>query len=291
MNDQAETLRELMQGREEDGGAGPARVWVAGSARGGIGRSSLLAALGRLSARRGLRVLLVDADGGPAAGSERVVSGSASLLDAIAEVEPGLWCVAGAALTKAGINAILSRCPLIFDLVLVDGPSGAGEAALALHGGSWHSLVVMTAEASALADTYGLVKGLRQRAGVSRVAVTVNLVTDGREAVTTYQKLKNVADRFLGSCVDYAGHWERERDRRESVMKQKFLLNLESGTASGRSLELIARRLRELCGLGGAGATVADSVQGSPRLMEEPVRKMPGNIAGFWRNLLGEVKT
>ena len=72
--DQADTLRRLMQARgtsegcglnpEEDERGPSARVFTVSSGKGGVGKSCLVANLGAWLARRGQRVLLIDGDSG-----------------------------------------------------------------------------------------------------------------------------------------------------------------------------------------------------------------------------------
>src|ERR1700756_1807863 len=111
MSDQADTLRRLMQQRQVSPGSTLAaenlrqpRIFTVASGKGGVGKSSFVATMGTLLARSGFRVLLVDGDFGlanldiilnvqPVATLEQVLSGSATIQEAVVGVEPNLWLV------------------------------------------------------------------------------------------------------------------------------------------------------------------------------------------------------
>ncbi len=143
-----------------------------------------------------------------------------------------------------------------------------------------------------MTDAYGLIKLLNQKVGIQRVSVVVNQVSDGREAQLIFQRLRDVASRFVDVEIDYLGHWERDEKITQSVMKRKILLDLDSGARSIASLELVAKRLRSHK----LGESEVKRFHHSPgvrmdaRFKDEPARLAPGNGARFWRTLLGGVK-
>jgi flagellar biosynthesis protein FlhG len=299
--DQADTLRRLMQKRkssssgERTDGLARAQVLTVASGKGGVGKSSLVANLGALLARSGLRVLLVDGDFGlanldillgvQAQGSvEQVLDGTIGVREAVVGVEQNLWLLpasTGFAAARAWkddsrerLISLFESFPWEMDLVIVDAGAGIQDNVLRLHSPLYRSLVVLTPEPTSFTDAYGLIKLLKRECAVNRVSVIVNQVTDGREGIATFQKLKDVADRFLDVRMEYLGHCVRDEKFVQAVMKRKTLLDLDSGTAAVQALELLAKRIR--CEAGNpAGLNVVT---------------VPKNAAGFWRTLLGEVK-
>lgn len=325
--DQADTLRRLMQARdrqaEAEAVAGPsARVITVASGKGGVGKSCLVANLGALLARQGLRVLLVDGDLGLAnldillglprehrATLEQVLDGKARIQDAIVGVEPNLWLIpAGSGLnelrqsgpeTRLRLMRVLEASPWEMDVILIDAGAGIGHGVLSLQSPSFESVVVATPEPTAIADAYALIKMARIQAGVLRFGLVVNQVTDARQGLAVHQRLKEVAARFLANGdvhVDYIGHWSRDEKITQSVMKRKILLDLDDGAPSRACLELLAKRIsaggQAARGRGDGprpGPPGAQGLQGLHGL--QGLQKGPGNTARFWRTLLGEVKT
>lgn len=323
MSDQADTLRRLMSQRQVLGvsrgsslekvyGNGPA-VFTFASGKGGVGKSCLTANLGTVLARAGLRVLLVDGDMGLAnldillgaqatATLEQVLDGECTIQQAIVGLEPNLWLIPASAglmevrtadvKTRKRFLSLLERCPWEMDVVLVDIGSGIQHNVLSMHHAGFESTVVLTPEPTSMTDAYSLIKILRRQIGLGRVNIIVNQVTDGREGVKVFQKLKDVAGRFVDVELDYLGHCQRDEKITQSVMKRKILLDLDSGAPSIPSLELLAKRIRAKC-QGRIAEMPQNSDVGRPltsgRFQDEPAQRAPGNTAGFWRTLLGEV--
>jgi flagellar biosynthesis protein FlhG len=316
MNDQADTLRRIMQQREDEERAefegpthAPARhVITFSSGKGGTGKSVLAANLGALLARSGLRVMLVDGDfglanldlilnvqphawegsGGEArfATLEDVLEGQAQVQEAVVGIEPNLWLLparsglSGARLRPGTDRAMLARLferfPWEMDVLLVDLGPGISESVVSMHSPEFSSVVILTPEPTALADAYGLIKLLRRERGVVKVSVIVNRVTDAREALLTFQKLRDVAARFVDVQLEYLGHCPEDEKFVQSVMKRKILLDLSGEVAGTQSrgmregspavaaLELLSKRLR-------SGLESQEALSARP----------------FWKNLLG----
>lgn len=328
MNDQADTLRQLMNQRRQSkvgdeavAATGGSHVITVASGKGGVGKSSLSANLGALLARQGLRVLLIDGDFGLAnldllfnvrteVTMEDVLEGTASIRDAVIGLEPNLWLLPAASGlrearqwgsdSKIRLARLLESCPWGMDVILVDLGAGIHHQVLSLHHPQYHSVVVLTPEPTSLADAYALIKRLRADAEIERAHVVVNQVTDGREGQRVFQKLKDVAGRFLpGFGLEYLGHCERDEKFTQAVMKRKILLDWDPGAASIPCLELLAKRMRSsLLGWSGSEEIPKPMLRArspgvgmvSRRFKDEPALIAPGNSTGFWRALLGEVK-
>lgn len=342
MSDQADTLRRLMQERGpigETSSSGPFVVTFA-SGKGGVGKSTLVANLGALLARSGLRVLLVDGDFGLAnldillgvhstVTLEQVLDGQASVQEAVIGLEPGLWLLPASSglehaqrwdeASKARLSRIFEECPWEMDVILVDIGAGIQEQVLSLHRPEYQSVVVITPEPTSLTDGYSLVKLLRLRRGVNKVSVIVNQAADGREGQQTFQKLKDVARRFIDVSIEYLGHCPRDEKFISSVMKRKILLDLDHGAPAVACLELLAKRLQasrsrgtdqnignglgrnfgEVLRVGGNSQARLQKQLESPTkslFMDEQARARgsrntaSSSQTGFWRTLLGEVK-
>jgi flagellar biosynthesis protein FlhG len=228
---------------------------------------------------------------------DEVLAGKARVQDAIIGVEPNLWLLpASAGLLEARdadpfardrLIRLFNECPWEMDVILVDIGAGIQSNVLSLHSPVFQSWIVVTPEPTSMTDAYGLIKLLRRHCGITEVSVVVNQVTDGREARAVYQKLRDVAARFIDVRIDYLGHWERDEKITRSVMNRKILLDWDAGARSIPSLELLAKQVRS--------RYLQEVAQGHEGLPVSSVLGVPGlentahgaNTAGFWRTLLG----
>jgi flagellar biosynthesis protein FlhG len=280
--DQADTLRRLMEERQskvqntkprkyrshDDGRPGP-RVLTVASGKGGVGKSCFVANMGTMLARQGFKVLLVDCDFGlanldiilnvqPSATLEQVLDGTATIQEAVVGVEPNLWLIPAVsglmdgvlktedALNRERLLDLLERFPWEMDFILMDIGAGIQPNVLSLHHPTFESLVVITPEPTSLTDAYGLIKMLKRHVGITRANVIVNQVTDGREGVRVFQRLNDVAKRFIDVELEYIGHWQKDEKITEAVIKRKILLDLNEGALSVPSLKLLAKRVQSL---------------------------------------------
>src|SRR6185437_260355 len=291
-----------------------------------------------LLAREGQRVLLVDGDFGlanldillnvqPVATLEQVLRGSATIQEAVVGVERNLWLLPAASglmdykhadsATRERLAGVFDEFPWEMDYILLDAGAGVQENVISVHRPEFESVVLLTPEPTSLADAYGLIKVLRRQAGIRQVNVIVNQVADGREGTQAFQRLTEVAARFVDVQLEYLGHWQHDEKVVEAVMKRKILLDLEMGASSTPvsvpSLQLLAKRFQlkfsgqsddrkstARQGFSAMQVTGASLRTGRlrpelrpelrPDLRNEPAQAAQGNTAGFFRSLLGEVK-
>jgi flagellar biosynthesis protein FlhG len=252
---------------------------------------------------------------------DQVLDGAASVQEAVLGIEPNLWLIpASAGLmsvrevkpeTREGFLRMLESLPWDMDVILVDVGAGIQPNVLSIHHPSFESVIVLNPQPTSLTDAYSLLKILRSRVGISRANVIVNQVTDGRVAQQTFAKLRDVAVKFSDIQLEYMGHWQFDEKITQAVMKRKILLDLDETSSSLTSLGLLAKRFREKWRLGESGFAPEKKLEKSDtfglkwdhelgcfsgaglssatRYEDEMAQWAPGNTAGFWRTLLGEV--
>lgn len=227
-----------------------------------------------------------------------VLAGKARIQDAVIGVEHNLWLLpASAGLLdvrdfgsdiREKMVQLFDDCPWAMDVILVDVGAGIQSNVLSLHSPLFRSVIVLSPDPTSLTDAYGLIKLLRRHCGVTQVSTVVNQVTDGREARAVYQRLRDVASRFIDVQIDYLGHWEKDEKIARAVMKRKILLDWDSGARSIPSLELLAKQVRSrfLDGCTGSEFEIKGRVPDSGG--ESAESALPShNTSGFWRTVLG----
>jgi flagellar biosynthesis protein FlhG len=264
--DQAENLRLRVAGGKPLVSATPEplRVMAVTSGKGGVGKTMLTANLAVLAAKRGKRVLVIDADLGLA--NVEIVFGvkpkrhvgdlldpQVAAEDVLIEVRPGIHILPAASgiqqLTQLGedeklrLIAVLDGMAERFDLVLIDSGAGIGDNVLFFVGVAQEIVLVVTPEPTSLVDAYAAVKVLSQQMGLKDFGVVVNSVVDEMAARDVFQKLVGLADRFLSVRIRHLGYVTRDENVHRAVMAQRPITDLFAMAPASRALTLVADRL------------------------------------------------
>jgi flagellar biosynthesis protein FlhG len=278
--DQAENLRLRVAGNKGVASVEPLRVMAVTSGKGGVGKTMLTANLAVLAAKRGKRVLVIDADLGLA--NVEIVFGvkakrhmgdllgpDVSVDDVLVEVRPGIHILPAASgiqrLTSLGeedklrLVAVLDGLSDRFDLVLIDSGAGIGDNVVFFVGVAQEIVLVLTPEPTSLVDAYAAVKVLSQQAGLKDFGVVVNSVVDEMAARDVFQKLVSLADRFLSVRIRHLGYITRDENVHRAVMAQKPITDIFAQAPAARALAVVADRL--------FGMAPPPSVDGGMKLM------------------------
>jgi flagellar biosynthesis protein FlhG len=264
--DQAENLRLRVAGGKTPGALStePLRVMAVTSGKGGVGKTMLTANLAVLGAKRGKRVLVIDADLGlanieiafgvkPKRHMGDLLNPDVAPDDVLIEVRPGIHVLPAASgvrqLTQLGEEEKLRLINTLdgladrFDLVLIDSGAGIGDNVLFFVGVAQEIILVVTPEPTSLVDAYAAVKVLSQHMGLKDFGVVVNSVVDEMAARDVFQKLVTLADRFLSVRIRHLGYVTRDENVHRAVMAQKPITDLFAQAPASRALGQIADRL------------------------------------------------
>jgi len=265
--DQAENLRLRVasNGKALGGSPGdPLRVMAVTSGKGGVGKTMLTANLAILAAKRGKRVLIIDADLGLA--NVEIVFGvkpkrhlgdlldpNVAVEDVLIEARPNIHILPAASglqhLTslreeeKVRLLSSLDNLSDRFDLVLLDSGAGIGDNVLFFVGIAQEIILVVTPEPTSLVDAYAAVKVFSQQVGVKDFGVVVNQVVDELAARDVYQKLCSLTDRFLSVRIRHLGYITRDENVHRAIMAQKPIADLFAQAPATRALQVVADRL------------------------------------------------
>ena len=279
MNDQAEGLRELLQGRAAAAPApkakptttpkNRARTLLLTSGKGGVGTSNLSLNLAVALGAMGRRVVLVDADAGLAnldllcgLSIDRDLGDALTegrpLAEAIIDGPESIRFVSGVHAARSGDEAVDSararlaaELPEIAaeteaDFVLVDGGSGLGPCGSPLVEAVDEVVVVATPEPTALADAQAVVARLRRRASRGpAVRAVIGQARSSAEAIEALDRLSSACRAFLGTAVRPIGPGFVRFDPKVPAavrLRRPFLLESPSCEAS-RCVRRLARAL------------------------------------------------
>ena len=247
-----------------------ARIAAITSGKGGVGKTFVSANLAAALARRGERVLVLDADLGlanldvvlnlvPKITLHDVFTGKHRLEDAIVPVAGGFSVLlAGSGMVEysrltpevrdqllATIEAVKPR----FDRVLLDTGAGISDVVLYTISLADDVLVVTTPEPTALTDAYATIKVLATTQGRRAVQLAVNQVLKAGEGRTIRAQLQQVIDRYVSPGLDgpvkleYLGEVPVDLAVRESVQRRQLLLELFPGAPAAQAILALAARV------------------------------------------------
>ncbi|UCD51477.1 MAG: MinD/ParA family protein [Phycisphaerales bacterium] len=202
------------------------RVLAVTSGKGGVGKTNVSTNLALCLAAAGKRVLLLDAD--ISLGNldlvmnirskyniSHVLSGYKRLEDIIQSGPEGLRIICGASgldqladISDYEQHRLLEHLAGLqdeTDVILVDTAAGIASSVVSFCMAADQVLVVTTPEAAAMTDAYGMIKVLVRKGYEGPISVVVNMAQSVAEGKRTYQRLADVAGRFLQANLYYAG--------------------------------------------------------------------------------------
>ncbi len=222
--DQATRLRRLVQTADVGGAA---RSIAVTSGKGGVGKSNIAVNLAACLAGRGLRVTLVDSDIGLANDDvllglrcthnlSHVLSGHRGMEDIAVDAPGGFRFVPGLSGGQRSMDLSASQCRQLIgqmadleagsDVVLADCGAGLSRNVLAFAMAVDAVLLVTTPEPTAVADAYATIKRLWREQCRARIHLLVNLASSRAEARETFQRIAQVAEKFLKYPIADGGY-------------------------------------------------------------------------------------
>ena len=250
-----------------------ARIMAVTSGKGGVGKTFLSANLAAAIARRGKKVLVLDADLGlanldvilnlqPKVTLHDVFTGKVHLEDAILPAPGGFSVLlAGSGLVEYSrltpevrdqLQRIIDTLAPRFDYILLD--TGAGISDVVLHAVSLADdvLVITTPEPTSMTDAYATIKVLAAQQQRREIRLVVNQIGRVGEGKVIRNQLQLVIDKFVAPMLpeggaapklELVGEVPLDPAVREAVQKRRLLLELLPGCTAAQAVEAIAAKI------------------------------------------------
>ena len=249
-----------------------ARTLAVTSGKGGVGKTLVSANLAASLARRGQRVLVLDADLGLAnldvvlnlhskITLHDVFNGKAELESAILSAPGGFSVLlAGSGLVEYSrltnnvreqLMGIVEKLKPRFDFILLDTGAGISDVVLFAVSLASEVLVVATPEPTSLTDAYATIKVLATQQDRSLIKLIVNQTARAGEGRAIRGQLQQVIDRYVLPALptdatlklELLGEVLSDTAVREAVLKRQLIVEAMPGCPASVAIGALAVRL------------------------------------------------
>lgn len=243
------------------------RVITFSSGKGGVGKTFLSLNVAAALAARGHSVVLFDGDMGlanvhvllglqPQYDVSDVIAGRCTLQQTLLEGPGGIKVIPGASGKRdmAEMNMFemtrvvqaLGRLDPLPDFMLIDTGAGIGKHVTTLARLADSIVVVVRDEPASLADAYGLIKVMNQDFRSRNFEVIINDASSTQRGEQVFERLQQVAMRFLGLPLVLAGVVPHEAEAMGVVRRRETLLTAAPRSAAAEVVRRIAGRFESL---------------------------------------------
>jgi flagellar biosynthesis protein FlhG len=244
------------------------RPWIISiaSGKGGVGKTLTTVNMALAARRLGLSTMILDGDFGMA--NVDVVMGMRArynlgdvlesrceLKDIILEGPLGVRIIpSGSGLAQLADLKLVQRVQLLdkiaeisqpYQLLLIDSGAGISSNVLHLNSIADEIMVVTTPEPHALTDAYAFLKVMNENYARKNFNIIVNQAISEAQGLKIYQRVADVARRFLEIDLMLAGTVPKDALVERSVMMQRAADEHITHTRSGQAWNEITRKILE----------------------------------------------
>ncbi len=263
----------------------PVRVISITSGKGGVGKTNCVVNLAISLARRGKKVLVLDADLGlcnldvmlglsPKYNIRHVLRGEKTLEEIIIRGPSGIMVIPAASgvqeLTnlkveeRLALTSGIERLDREVDIMFIDTGAGISGNVMFFNTAAHEIIVVVTPEPTSLTDAYALMKVLTKKHGEKDFKLLVNTARGDKEGKNIYSIISLVAGRFLNVSLEYLGCVVQDEMVSRAVLNQRAVVEMFPETAASRCFRDLSEKIAEM-----------------------PVEQVPkGGMQLFWKNMI-----
>ena len=239
MDDQAKGLRELVERKREKN----SKFISVASGKGGVGKTNFSVNFAYTLANDfNKKVLLIDADIGMAnihillnidtkKNIKNLFYGK-SIEDVIVSSN-GFDVILGFSgidsmeeMDDISISMLISQLETIsykYDYIIIDTGAGIDTKVASFLRASNRSYIITTPEPTALMDAYALIKSIYNMYGYKNFKIVINMAKNKDEAISSFNKLKMSANKFLDIDLDILGFLPNTKNIKKCVTRKEII--------------------------------------------------------------------
>lgn len=263
----------------------PVRTVSITSGKGGVGKTTMTVNMAHLLAKRGKKVLILDGDmslanvdiflkSQPNKNLSHFFQGEHDLKDILIKYTKNIHVLPGASgvvgmtqldiYQKKMLMDAMDEFEGHYDYMLIDTASGITDEVLYLNSAAQEVIVVVQPDPASITDAYAMMKVLHQEYRVSQFSVLANQVLNEREGERIYQRINQVASKFLNVQIGFQGAVTYSLKVREASKNQKLITEIDPNCGSSLCLQKVVSKLDA----------------------EDSVKEMSGGLQFFWNQVL-----
>lgn len=240
MNDQAESLRKLLNARKPQGGT-ETKIITVTSGKGGVGKSNFTLNFALSLQALGHRTLIFDADMGlanidvlmgltPKYNLYHLLKRQKTIWDIICKDPHDLQFISGGSgfgdlfrLSEEDLDEFAAQINQLngyVDYIIFDTGAGLSKETLKFIIAAQETIVVTTPEPTAITDAYAVIKMVHSMDRGVSFHLVVNRVSEWSEGKRTADKISLVAKQFLDLDIPFLGCIEDDPNVSRAVKKQ-----------------------------------------------------------------------
>lgn len=261
MNDQAQTLRDLVSTRHDlRPGSRTTKIITVTSGKGGVGKSNFTLNFALTLQSKGFKVLVFDADIGlanidvlmgitPKYNLYHLLKKEKTIWDIIHTGYNGLEFIAGGSgfsdlirLSEEQLDYFAEQVSQLnghCDVILFDTGAGLSKETLKFILSAEETIVVTTPEPTSITDAYAIIKMVNNMQPGIRFKLVINRVTEPKEGKQTADKITLVAKQFLQMDIPTLGYVADDNNITKAVKRQvPFTIAFPNSPASNNLREM-----------------------------------------------------
>jgi flagellar biosynthesis protein FlhG len=233
------------------------------SGKGGVGKTTLVVNSALHLSQLGHKVLILDGDMGMgnvdimfgvrSRGTlDDVLKGRCALQDILIQPHPGITLIpSGSGILglqnlddskKKQLLEHINTLPMNYDYLLVDTAPGIDNNVLYLNTAVSEICIVLSPDPSSLADSYALIKVLHKYYRENRFSIICNQVAGESEGLLLFNRLSDVASRFLVVGLDYFGSIPQDPNLSRATRSQQLIMKSNPKSESAQAIRTMTRK-------------------------------------------------